>query len=202
MGSEPAISEESESGEPDVPAAADMHIRPAVDADAPAIATVLLRARSAAVAVGAMPAAVHPASDMLRHVREDLLARREVWVAEAAIASAPDTAAPAADAAEVVAVMSLDEEWLDDLYVAPEHAGHGVGSALLQLAKALRPNGFDLWVFEVNAPARRFYERHGLVQLERTDGSGNDERAPDCRYGWRPGSAVASAGSGCAETPA
>jgi GNAT superfamily N-acetyltransferase len=139
---------------------------------------------------------------MLRHVREDLLARREVWVAEAAIASAPDTAAPAADAAEVVAVMSLDEEWLDDLYVAPEHAGHGVGSALLQLAKALRPNGFDLWVFEVNAPARRFYERHGLVQLERTDGSGNDERAPDCRYGWRPGSAVSSAGSGCAEAPA
>lgn len=197
MGSEPAVP-----GGPDTPAAADMRIRPAADADAQAIATVLLRARSAAVAVGAMPAAVHPASDMLRHVREDLLARREVWVAEAAVTSPTDAGPPVAEAAEVVAVMALDAEWLDDLYVAPGHAGQGVGSALLQLAKALRPTGFDLWVFEVNAPARRFYEHHGLVELERTDGSGNDEKAPDCRYGWQPGSGAASAGSDFAEASA
>jgi hypothetical protein len=71
--------------------------------------------------------------------------------------------------------------------------GKGIGSALLDLAKALRPRGFDLWVFEVNTPARRFYERHGLVELDRTDGSGNDERAPDCRYGWRPSAAFSGA---------
>ena len=30
----------------------------------------------------------------------------------------------------------------------------------------------------------RFYRRHGLVDLERTDGSANEERAPDIRMAW------------------
>ena len=152
-------------------------LRPADTADVEAIAEVMLTARDASVTAGSMPAAVHPASDMPRHVREDLLPHREVWVAQP-----PD--------GPVVAVMVLDETWLDDLYVAPEHAGQGIGSALLDLAKTLRPGGFDLWVFEVNAPARRFYERHGLVAMERTDGAGNVERAPDWRYSWAPGTAT------------
>ena len=32
--------------------------------------------------------------------------------------------------------------------------------------------------------ARRSTRRHGLVELERTDGSGNEERAPDVRMAW------------------
>ena len=36
----------------------------------------------------------------------------------------------------------------------------------------------------MNAPARGFYARRGLVELERTDGSGNEERAPDVRMAW------------------
>jgi chorismate mutase len=59
-----------------------------------------------------------------------------------------------------------------------------VGSALLDLAKTRRPDGFCLWVFEVNHPARGFYARRGLVELERTDGSANEERAPDIRMAW------------------
>jgi len=148
----------------------DTVLRPAAEQDAPAIAQVMLAARDGAVAAGTMPASVHPAADLLRHVREHILPHREVWVAE--------------DGAEVVAVMALDADWLDDLYVHPSAAGTGIGSALLQLAQALRPDGFDLWVFDVNAPARRFYERHGLSAVERTDGSGNEERAPDVRYRW------------------
>ena len=148
-------------------------LRQATGEDARAIAEVMLSARMAAVATGSMPPVVHPASDMLRHVGEDVLPHREVWVAEAG--------------GDVVAVMALDEQWLDDLYVRPEHAGEGIGSALLDLAKALRPAGFELWVFEINAPARRFYERHGLVLRERTDGAGNEERAPDLRYRWPSG---------------
>ena len=64
------------------------------------------------------------------------------------------------------------------------HAGQGVGAALLDLVKAQRPDGFCLWVFEMNTPARAFYARHGLVELERTDGSGNEEKAPDLRMAW------------------
>jgi hypothetical protein len=51
---------------------------------------------------------------------------------------------------------------------------------------ALRPDGFELWVFAVNTRARRLYERHGLVAVEFTDGAGNEEGAPDVRYAWRP----------------
>jgi 8-oxo-dGTP pyrophosphatase MutT (NUDIX family) len=31
---------------------------------------------------------------------------------------------------------------------------------------------------------QRFYERHGFIEIERTDGSGNEEQAPDVRYRW------------------
>ncbi len=52
------------------------------------------------------------------------------------------------------------------------------------MAKSLRPEGFCLWVFEANEPARAFYRRHGLVELEHTDGSTNEERTPDLRMAW------------------
>ena len=41
-------------------------------------------------------------------------------------------------------------------------------------------------MFESNAPARAFYARHGLVEREHTDGSENEERAPDLRMAWGP----------------
>jgi GNAT superfamily N-acetyltransferase len=92
-------------------------------------------------------------------------------------------------AGEVVGYARFTATWLDDLYVVPGHAGSGIGSALLDLVKSLRPGGFQLWVFEMNAPARAFYARHGLVERERTDGSGNEESAPDIRMEW-PGLAA------------
>jgi chorismate mutase len=39
-------------------------------------------------------------------------------------------------------------------------------------------------VFEMNTPARAFYERHGLLELERTDGRGNEEKCPDIKMAW------------------
>ena len=47
-----------------------------------------------------------------------------------------------------------------------------------------QPDGFSLWTFQQNLRARRFYERHGFVAVEETDGLGNEERAPDVRYLW------------------
>lgn len=63
----------------------------------------------------------------------------------------------------------LEDRWLRSLYVDPDHAGTGVGSALLELAKALRPGGFGLWVAADNQAARDFYRRRGLLQLEHVD---------------------------------
>ena len=45
--------------------------------------------------------------------------------------------------------------------------------------------GLELWTFQINATAQRFYERHGFVAVDRTDGSANEEREPDIRYRWR-----------------
>ena len=54
------------------------------------------------------------------------------------------------------------------------------------LAKKRYPDGLQLCSFQVNGPAQRFYERHGFIAVEHTDGSGNEEHEPDIRYVWRP----------------
>jgi putative acetyltransferase len=77
-------------------------------------------------------------------------------------------------------------DWLSHLYVHPDAIGTGVGHALFEHVKTLRPDGFEFWVFQQNARARRFYEAHGAVAVELTDGAGNEEKTPDVRYRWAP----------------
>lgn len=74
--------------------------------------------------------------------------------------------------------------WIDQLYVLPAYQGQGMGSALLQIAQG-RCHELNLWTFQRNAIARRFYERHDFMAAELTDGSRNEEREPDIRYIWR-----------------
>ncbi|WID97898.1 GNAT family N-acetyltransferase [Bosea vestrisii] len=74
--------------------------------------------------------------------------------------------------------------WIDQLYVLPAYQGQGVGSALLEIARDRYPE-LNLWTFQRNAIARRFYERQGFVAAELTDGTRNEEREPDIRYIWR-----------------
>ena len=153
----------------------DLVLRPASPADLPAIAEVHIRARDASYP--AMPRSLHPPHEARAWVAGWDLAAYDVWVGET-----PDGLAGYA---------RFDREWLDDLYVDPEAQGTGVGSALLDLVKAQRPSGFCLWVFEANEPARAFYRHHGLVDLERTDGSANEEREPDVRMAWPGGNPLA-----------
>ena len=55
---------------------------------------------------------------------------------------------------------------------------------LLDRVKAAQDE-IQLWTFQANAGARRFYERHAFLAEELTDGAGNDEGEPDVRYRWR-----------------
>ncbi len=80
----------------------------------------------------------------------------------------------------------LHDDWLTHLYVHPDEIRTGVGHALFEHVKTLRPEGFQFWVFQQNERARRFYEAHGAVAVELTDGSGNEEKTPDVRYVWKP----------------
>ncbi len=148
---------------------AEVLLRPATPDDRSVIAEVHLRSRAAS----AMPPAAHSDAEVRAWVAGWDLSDWDVWVAEAD------------DRLCGYAVVAGD--WLHSLYVDPDVAGQGVGSALLDLVKAIRPQGFCLWVFESNTPARGFYERRDLVALERTDGSANEEHSPDLRMAW-PGS--------------
>jgi ribosomal protein S18 acetylase RimI-like enzyme len=144
-------------------------LRPALPEDGPRVAALYTRTRAAAVPL--MPPAVHTAAEDVAHFAGLLSdGEHEAWLAE--------------DAGAVVGFAILTATWLDGLYVDPAAQGRGVGTALLELAQALRPDGFGLWVFETNLPARALYARHGFVEVERTDGSENEEHAPDIRMEW------------------
>ena len=160
----------------------DLTVRPATPEDAPACAEVFSASRRAAGT--AFPAALHtPEEDrafVAGRVRDC-----EVWVAVVPA----DHGGSRADL--VLGLLDLDGDWVHSLYVDPRSQRQGVGAALLDLAKARRPDGFGLWVFVSNARARDFYRRHGLVELETTDGSGNEEKAPDVRVVWPGGDPLA-----------
>jgi GNAT superfamily N-acetyltransferase len=84
----------------------------------------------------------------------------------------------------VLGFLALCGDEVDHLYVHPAEQRRGVGTALLEAAKARRPGGLELWAFQRNTPALAFYARHGFVERRRTDGSANEEREPDVRLAW------------------
>lgn len=68
------------------------------------------------------------------------------------------------------------------LYLASDARGQGAGKAVLDALKA-DYSRLDLWTFEANKAARRFYSREGFVEVEKTPGN-NDEGLPDIRMVW------------------
>ncbi len=139
-------------------------------ADAAAAADLYLRARRAAEP--AIPPGVHDDADVHRWMRDRLVAPGHVWLASG-------------DDGALAGLVALTPGWVEQLYVEPGRTGHGIGSALLGFAKEHEETGgLQLWTFAANTGARRFYERHGFVAVEHTDGSANEERTPDVRYVW------------------
>ena len=87
------------------------------------------------------------------------------------------------DGAAMRGIIAFREGWIDQLYVLPTAQRRGVGKDLLQVAQ----NAFDrlqLWTFQRNAPARRFYEARGFALIQQTDGARNEEKEPDALYLW------------------
>ena len=144
-------------------------LRPAVPSDAGSVAEVWLRSFGEALPTVRR---AHSDEEVRGWVRDVLVPRHDTWVAEVGGA--------------LVGVLALSEGWLDQLYVDPAWRGRGIGDRFVALARRRQPAGLQLWTFQVNEPAQRFYERHGFVAVERTDGAGNEEREPDVRYVWRP----------------
>ena len=150
----------------------ELALRPATAADLPALAEIHLASRRAAG--DAFPPGVHGDDEVRAWVAGWDLTSYDVWLATVG--------------RQVAGSARCTTPWLDDLYVHPDHQGRGVGGALFDTVTAHRPEGFCLWVFESNEPAREFYRRRGCLELERTDGTANEEQAPDIRVAW-PGPA-------------
>ena len=145
-------------------------LRRATDEDARAAADVWLRSFDAALLTVRR---AHSDDEVRAWFAAVVVSRLETWVAVT-----PE--------AKVTGVLVLDGSELDQLYLAPEHRGRGLGERCVDLAKERRPDGLSLWCFQVNAPARRFYERQGFVEVEQTDGARNEECEPDVRCRWIP----------------
>jgi GNAT superfamily N-acetyltransferase len=141
-------------------------------ADANVAANLWLRARRAAL--GAIPAPVHSDEEVRSWFAAHVVPRLELWVAES-------------EQRDVLGLLVLDGNWIDQLYVGPEWTGRGIGGRLVEIAKRERPDALRLWTFASNARAQRFYERHGFIEVDRTNGSGNEEHAPDIQYAWPRG---------------
>ncbi|MGW7282914.1 N-acetyltransferase family protein [Streptomyces sp. NPDC054844] len=147
----------------------DVHLRRAHDADARAAADVWLRSYAAALPI---VRCAHDDADVRDWFARVLVPQYETWVA--------------VTGDKVAGLLVLKGEELKQLYLTPEWYGRGLGDRFMSLAKQRQPGGLSLWTFQVNGPARRFYERHGFTEAERTDGQRNDEREPDVRYVWKP----------------
>lgn len=143
--------------------------RRATGADAAEVADVWLASFRAALPTVHRAHSDEEVRAWLAHV---VIPERETWIARAGDVC--------------VGMMVLHEGWIDQLYLSPAHRGRGIGDGFVRLAKERSPAGLRLWTFQVNGPARRFYERHGFTEAERTDGSANEEREPDVRYVWLP----------------
>ena len=135
--------------------------------EARTIADVWLRSRYASIP--AIPPPVHTDDEAREWFASVLVSDCDLWVI------APDD--------RPVALLVLEGDWINQLYVDPPWIGQGLGSMLVDIAKELHSEHLDLWTFQSNTAARRFYERHGFVAIEATTGQ-NEEHAPDVHYRW------------------
>ena len=144
-------------------------LRPATSADAPQVATLLIETRRAF-----MPYA--PSAHSEPELRE--------WVASALVPSGGVTIAEVDR--RVVGVMatahSEQVSWVNQMAVDPAQVNQGIGTLLLAHAMRTLALPIRLYTFQANVGARRFYERHGFVAIEFTDGQANEEHCPDVLY--------------------
>ena len=76
--------------------------------------------------------------------------------------------------------IALKDQHIDQLFVDPQHQRSGIGSALLREALKRTASPVTLHVFEENAGARAFYEKHAFQERDRR--MNTEEGAIDLLY--------------------
>lgn len=83
----------------------------------------------------------------------------------------------------VVGFSAFNAPDLQSLYVGSDARGKGCGKVLLDAIKS-QADAVQLWTFQANHAAQRFYLREGFAETARTEGVDNDEGLPDIKYVW------------------
>ena len=83
-----------------------------------------------------------------------------------------------------VAFMAVKDEFIDQLYVHPDHWRKGIGKLLLEFAREMHPEHIWLYTLQSNTNGRAFYEKNGFV-AEKFGVSPAPENEPDVEYHWR-----------------
>lgn len=125
-----------------------------------------------------VPQDLHSAEEDRRWMR-GVFAHQLVLVAETSEKLAAD-----ASSGQIVGLLSMGQGTVHNLYIRPGYQKQGIGHELLEMAKISSGGQLQLWVFEPNKGAIRFYKRHGFVTVRKTDGSDNEEQVPDRLMAW------------------
>ena len=104
-----------------------------------------------------------------RHFRDVVARENEVWVA--------------VEGETLLGLLAFRPGVVQQLHVDPSAQGRGVGSALLDFAKARSPEGLELVTLQRNARARAFYEARGFRVIA-LGTSPPPESEPDVKYAW------------------
>ena len=113
---------------------------------------------------------LHTVADDSRFIADVVLKDGEVTVAE--------------DDSSLVSFLTLQGEEVRLFYTRPDRIGEGAGTQLIEATKKSGVGALELWCFQANTRARRFYEERGFRAIRFTDGANNEEKTPDIRYRW------------------
>jgi GNAT superfamily N-acetyltransferase len=121
---------------------------------------------------------VHDHEDVERYYSDVVFQERQVKVADVD--------------GKVCAFIALsDDAYVTALYVCPGYRREKLGKSLIDHAKTLFPDQLNLWTFDENKDAQRFYRRENFIEVKRTDGD-NEENLPDILFQWGSCSGVPS----------
>ena len=143
-----------------------LELRQATVADADAIAAVFL----ASYRLLTFLPMLHTPAEYRSFVANVILKDCEVIVTE--------------DASGIVSFLARQGEEVRLLYTRPDYIGRGAGTQLIEVAKRSGVKALELWCFQANLRARRFYEARGFHAVRFTNGADNEEKTPDVRYQW------------------
>lgn len=165
-----------------------MHLREATPYDLEAIAS--LHTRSWRLAYRGMLSDAYLDGDLLAD-------RRALWQQRFSAPSANQYIAVAEIDDAIVGLACAfgdhDARWgtlLDNIHVAPEYKGAGIGAQLVVhiaqwCARSHTSDVLHLWVLAANVAAQGFYQRMGASSVEQTDWDAPDgNRVSEMRFAW------------------